>query len=514
MKRRAMLSALGAGLSAGACAARAPAKPPTSVAPTPRRAAAPGGPVLRARELLADAALLRRAYEALHPGLYRYNTPAQLGAHYAALERALGRDQSLQEAFIALTTFTATLKCGHSYPNFFNQPDEVAAAILNGQPCLPFFFRWLGGRMVVTRSFAPDGRLAPGAEVLAIDGVPARAVLEALLPLARADGSNDEKRVNYLEARGESTYDAFDVYYAMLFPPRGGHVELDLADPRSGARATSRVPTLRHADRVDAIEGRERGRAGGAPAWRVAFFDDKLAVLTMPTWALYRTTWDWRAFLDETFAEIARRGVTDLAIDLRGNEGGLGVGDVLLGHLSARPVAPDPYRRLVRYRKVPADLDPHLDTWDDSFRDWGEQAVEVGGGFYRLTRRDGEGPRGDAGARPPRPPFGGRTWVLVDASNSSATFEFALAVRQNRLGTLVGRTTGGNLRGINGGAFFFLRLPNSKIEVDVPLIGQFPEGERPDAGLVPDLIVTPTAADIAAGVDVELATLRARRRAG
>lgn len=36
--------------------------------------------ILSASDLQADAALLRRAYTTLHPGLYRYNTPAQMDA--------------------------------------------------------------------------------------------------------------------------------------------------------------------------------------------------------------------------------------------------------------------------------------------------------------------------------------------------------------------------------------------------------------------------------------------------
>jgi len=104
------------------------------------------------------------------------------------------------------------------------------------------------------------------------------------------------------------------------------------------------------------------------------------------------------------------------------------------------------------------------------------------------------------------PRYSGRIWVLIGAANSSATFEFAAALQRHRLGTLVGQTTGGNQRGITGGAFFFLRLPKSGIEVDVPLIGQFPISERPlpDAGLEPDVHVQPRVEDIAAGRDAEL----------
>ena len=110
----------------------------------------------------------------------------------------------------------------------------------------------------------------------------------------------------------------------------------------------------------------------------------------------------------------------------------------------------------------------------------------------------------------------------MDSSNSSATFQFAKVIKQNHLGTLVGQPTGGNQRGINGGAFFFVYLPNSKIETDLPLVGLYPEGIRPslaspvkiplpDAGITPDLVIRPRVEDIQRGVDTELMTILARR---
>ncbi|OAG66134.1 hypothetical protein A7D17_22085 [Xanthomonas floridensis] len=68
----------------------------------------------------------------------------------------------------------------------------------------------------------------------------------------------------------------------------------------------------------------------------------------------------------------------------------------------------------------------------------------------------------------------GRVFVLTSAGNSSATFGFARQLQRNGLATLVGQPTGGNLRGISGSAFFFLHLPNAKIKVDRPLVGQAP----------------------------------------
>jgi C-terminal processing protease CtpA/Prc len=99
--------------------------------------------------------------------------------------------------------------------------------------------------------------------------------------------------------------------------------------------------------------------------------------------------------------------------------------------------------------------------------------------------------------------------VLVHAAVGSATFRFAAAAREHGLALLAGEPTGGNRRGINGSAYFFLRLPRSRIEVDVPLVAMIAEGEPPDAGLVPDVVVAPTAADLARGLDVALERAKA-----
>lgn len=122
-----------------------------------------------------------------------------------------------------------------------------------------------------------------------------------------------------------------------------------------------------------------------------------------------------------------------------GNEGGLDCGHEILARLIDQDLHLDGDERRVRYRTTPADLDPYLKTWDNSFRNWGDDAVDLRNGFYRLKA--------------------------------------------------------------DGGAFFFLQLPGSGLEADVPLIGRFPPTSKPDAGLTPDIPVETTAQDIACGRD-------------
>jgi hypothetical protein len=466
---------------------------------------------LRAADLQADAALLRQAYEALHPGLYRYNTPAQMEAHFARLRRDFGRDQTLAEAFIALSRLTAAVRCGHTYPNFYNQSRAVQQALFERRDKLPVHFRWIDGRMVVTRDLTPDGALPPGSEIVSIDGVRASDVLRTLLPYVRADGGNDDKRVALLQVQGQDKYETFDVYRALLYPQASDTFVLEVRRP--GERDGRRVRVAAHdfaqrqASRVASDESEDAG-------WRFTIGADGIATLVMPGWALYNSDWDWKAFIARAFAEIAARRPRALVIDLRGNEGGLDVGDEILPHLVERPLRLRTTPALVRYRKVPEALAPALDTWDASFRDWGDKALPHDARYFRLARdaQERDATRGTE-LRPRAPHFGGPVFVLVGADNSSATFGFAERVQQAGLARLVGQPTGGNRRGINGGAFFFLRLPRSGLEVDLPLIARFPGDQLPDGGLQPDILVRPSAEDIVQGRDAEMAAVRAALRA-
>ncbi len=483
---------------------------------SPQRASPTNYALIKSGDLQSDAAILRRAYEELHPGLYRYSSKAEMDGKFEALNKNLSHDLSLQDAYLAFSEFAAQVKCGHTYANFFNQKKAVAAELFEGQNRLPFYFRWLDQGMIVTKDFTPDHQLPRGTQVLSISGTPVGTILDQLMTIARADGSNDAKRVAYLEVSGDSIYEAFDVYFPMFFPQKSTLLQLLVQRPGEAKPRSLMVQALTFEERIAPIKAREAERKGGsAILFDREYMDDGTAYLRMPTWALYNSKWDWKTWLNEMLDEIADKKSPALIVDLRGNEGGIDAGEEILKRLISGDLTIAPYRRLVRYRQTPADLDPYLDTWDPSFKRWGSAAVELAQAWptappvrYFALKRDDEDRTGHGVIHPSGKPFHGRFYVLIDANNSSATFQFAQTVKQNKLGTLIGRPTGGNQRGINGGAFFFLRLPKSQIEMDLPLIGNFPASPQPDAGLTPDVVVTPTLQDIVEGKDVEVATIK------
>jgi hypothetical protein len=140
-----------------------------------------------------------------------------------------------------------------------------------------------------------------------------------------------------------------------------------------------------------------------------------------------------------------------------------------------------------------------LKTWEPSFRNRKARVRRLNDQFYTPVDTPPSRqrlPRGDRA-------FDGKTYLLVNAANSSATFNLARIVK-DKLGTLLGRTTGGNQKGITGGEPFFLHLPNSKVERDIPPIGYYPLAEQPNRGIRPDGVVKKSVEDATHGVDTEL----------
>ena len=396
-----------------------------------------------------------------------------------------------------LARFLRRIRCGHTYANFFNQPTPVQAELFEGRNKVPFTFEWIGTAMVVTSNDV----LPRGTEVLGINEVPSSRVLRELMALARADGGNDAKRRNHLAVTGRDGYEAFNVYHPLVFPLTKPEFRLRVRRPGQRKDESVVLPAFdlaqRNATRVGTV----------APARDEKMWEDRrigpdVACLRMPSWALYDSTWNWRGYLASFFDGLVSERVANLILDLRENEGGNDVGREILARLTPKPIAPEPFDRIVRYRKVPADLLPCLSTWDRGFEDWGSSATAIGPGRYRLSR---PGVEDEATIVPAGRRYEGRVFVLMGATNSSATFQFVSEIKRTGLATLVGQTSGGNRRGINGGAFFFLTMPRTKIEVDVPLIGDFPAGSPPDAGIAPDVRVARTVASIARGEDAELA---------
>lgn len=446
-----------------------------------------------AGELAQDIDIVRAAL-ALHPGLYRYQTPREADERLRKLKRNYAAAATLEQQFLLLSAFTATIRCGHSQCNPYNQKKTVTQALFERPTRLPVEFEWIDRRMVLLADRSGLG-LPRGTEIRSIDGEAPSHLLSKLVSYARADGGNDAKRVAQMAMQNIDRFETFDIFQSLLHPPKNGRFHIRYRTP-DGHEAQAEVAALTPQQRRATRHTLETdGTSEPFWTWEMR---GKVAVLTMPSWVMYNSKWDWEPWLKDRLDSL--KGASGLVIDLRENEGGNECGNAILARLSGKDIAFQGYRQLVRYRRTPQALDQYLDTWDDSFRTIGEKATDAGNGFYELGKEESDtipavGPRLDLPVA-----------ALISPICSSATFSFARRARESGLVRLFGEPSGGNLRGINGNGYFFVRLPGSGLEFDMPIIGNFAQTPQPNRGVLPDVPVAPTIADIAAGRDLTMET--------
>lgn len=453
---------------------------------------------IAADDLQADADVLYDAIKSLHPGVYRYLSPAQFDARFDNLKHELAHGASLAQAYLTFTRFAVAIRCGHTWTNPLNQPPRVASALLELPDRLPLQFRVVGRRFLVTRAVA-DGGVRRGDEIVAIDGRDTARVIDALWPYLRADGSSDGKRLAQIGHDGGES--AFDLYYPLVEPARQTRT-LTLRAFGSGPRRTVRVALMTEAARAAALSAN-----GGAElnTWSYSAHGD-VAVIDMPTWAFWNEPFDWKDWLEKTFADLDRHKTPYLVIDLRRNEGGDGaIGQWLLEHLATSAHDYAGHQPVLIYDVVPERLRAYLSTWSKQFYDQRPRIEALADGTFTLKDREPEHAR----IVPAATPFAGKAFVLIGPNDSSATFEFARVVQETHLATLVGQATGGNLRGINGGNMFFLTLPHTGITIDVPVIAWKARSGTADAPVLPDITVVADLVALAHGEDPEMKCVEA-----
>jgi hypothetical protein len=349
-----------------------------------------------------------------------------------------------------------------------------------------------------------DPAVNPGDEILSVNGMQAGAMVAAMMPYLRADGSSDGKRLQQLN-HGRGDYSQMDIVWPLLSPPKDGRYALEVLN-KAGKRSTVTVVATTLARRDKALA--DQGIKPPSEEWTFRI-DGKTATMTLPTFSFWKSDFDWEAFLDKAFAELDARRVPHLVIDIRANEGGDGaIGGKVLEHLVSKPLQFTSDQSTSAYERVPYILARYLDTWDYSFFDRTGQVEKISegtaAGKYRYLPNAGRSQT----IVPVTRPYRGKTFVLISAENSSATFQFATLVKESGAATLVGQTTGGNQRGLNGGQLAWVVLPNSGVSVDIPLLATTYTSSTPDASITPVIMVMPSFEARAAGRDLEMEAVR------
>ncbi len=459
-------------------------------------------PKLSVTELLEDFEVVRNAVQLVHPGLYRYNDSVSVARNLGILKTSFQKPLTHAEAFVALSKFIATIQCDHTLVSAYNQEGIINSLIHRQKDKVPFAFEWVENRMILTYNASESSQLEKGDEVVAINKVPVGEILEKLLPYITADGGTVQNKISKAQIDGYSfRYNAFDVLYPLLFPIGADSIELVLKKAEGGEEVTVRVGTLSRTERSQRLLANYPDFPKAPDdLWDFKIIDGHTGYLKIGSFATDDFKKDWKAMLKNAFKELKRAKVKQLILDIRENQGGLDDASYeLQKYIYQNEVELGGLQSQSRFLVFPETVKPHITTWDYWFYNLKDDEHFEKGRYYVFPRdKDKET------IKPSKTTFNGDIYMLTSAKNVSGAFYLARLFKKSKNGMLIGQETGGNQNGINGGAILFLKPPNSRININLPVVGSFAAETMPDKGIVPDIPIVKTVSDIRTGMDPEL----------
>lgn len=462
---------------------------------------------LSQEEIKEDLIILKNTLEYIHPNLNAYRNKEALENDYHKLESGILANPTIPNAYKAISKFASKIKCSHTFTNPWNQGTTIKSAIFYQPDKIPFSFSRIGKQIFIDKNASEKLELKNGLEVLKINGLNTDSILTRLVEYITSDGDNYEKKLERLVLNGNEKFALFDIFYSLEFGMQDSFV-LELKDHQNGKIFTTDVKAISKTKRSKILNDRYADFAQSfKDSWKFEILDKEKAKLKIGSFAVFNKNFDWKDFLNDAFLQLKENSIKHLIIDIRENEGGdPEVVEYLFERIILEPLKIDPAKQTTAYKKIPDELRAHISTWDKKPYNWGLRVKKIGDKKYQLRKLFTEQSKTYT---PNKNGFKGKTYLLIGAQNSSATHFMASYAKRYNLATLIGQTTGGNQRGQNGGYIFFLKLPNSKIEVDIPVIGITTKTVTPsttNGGITPNIIVEKNIPDLISGMDTELNT--------
>lgn len=441
-------------------------------------------------ELHEDIALLRKALEEAHPGLYEYTEKKLFDKAWEELLNKTTESQTVLSFYYQLWKTVNLIRDVHSETTL---PPLVNQQFLSMGHFFPVPLKFIDHRCYVNLKPGSGLPLQFGDEILAIDGHAVAEIEKKLHELIVADGysvTGKQRLINRL----------FYKLYTLAYQP-GDSIAIEYRKYGMAGIFNLRM-NARNKKAVDAVYALKYPELNDSVAAR--FYQvEKIPVLKINSFSAQsfsNSKINYYQFLDSVFTRIHRSGTNKLIIDLRQNNGGdEEYLQTLLSYLLDKPWKPYKSAHVVAkdFSFLPFTDDSITHTTDRIKVEF--QPDNTG----RLVRKD------DWAQVAPLQTnrFNGQLVVLIGGLDVSAGSTFPAILYQNRVNTtFVGEETGGGFYRNNSSYYFRVTLPNTKIQFKVPLVqlkmnvAGMPYGH----GLIPQYKIQESMADLIDGRDPAL----------
>lgn len=104
-------------------------------------------------QIESDIHLFSEIVKTYHPGLYRYQSESDFDK---LIESYINQNQSsysIEQSFLLFSKLAASIKCGHTYTNLFNQSKSVRSTLIENANKLPLLLKRVEGDILLKLIF-------------------------------------------------------------------------------------------------------------------------------------------------------------------------------------------------------------------------------------------------------------------------------------------------------------------------------------------------------------------------
>lgn len=414
-----------------------------------------------------------------HPNPYKFTDTITFNHKMDSLMNRVDKDPSLVSALRY-----APIQLFNDVHLKMEYDEERVIEVLYGMNHFPLAITTFKDRIIVNAK----GETIPfGAEILSINKMPAAKLLSEIGYATYSDG--------FIKTGADRTATNLGLFFSLVFPEATSY---DVVYQAYGAKN----PTSIQLKAVDAKTGYHNRSLGELPfnsflkrgyVTKEYQESSSTAILTVLTFMLQENA--MYKELSDFFAEVKKRKISHVIIDIRSNGGGNPNMSALLYSF----IALQPFDNVFNYRTKNIELHDSENLLNGYGTKMGEEEVkqtenflkqrfdyDSAAGFYYSNARLMEG--SIANYPPDKNNFKGDVYVLISGGTVSAATYFAALVKNNKRGVLVGTETGSGEASTTAAWFNTYTLPKTKSKLTVPMSEVYFMKAKQDngRGCVPD----------------------------
>jgi hypothetical protein len=387
-----------------------------------------------------------------HQGCYNYVNKKETDIEIASLRNSIGEPLTKLEFYQIIRKLVGLMNEGHgsvSLPRW----TMIKAGL--SKSFLPLGVRFFNKELIITQNFGDNVEgLSKGAKLVSINGESISEILKKLLPLIATDGFIRTSKYEWIGGVN------FSLLYSLVYG-KSKEFELEIIDPLQKQTKLIRIPAIRFT-KFKSKNAQFEPKYFSHYKYHFELINDSIAYLSIPKFR--KDAIDYQQFYENSFKAIDSLGIKHLIIDIQRNGGGEeGNENLLFSYLMEERI--QKYKRVTMlppaYEKNKNDRSFQLDKWilKDTIAERGvftcysDYFSDLG---YALPKKDYI--------------YKNKLYVLISGYTFSGGAEFASMIKMTNRGLFIGEETGGAFEGNVSGYSETVKLPNTKIKINIPTV--------------------------------------------